>query len=108
MSGQAVFRANISNISQAEKCQVTTTSAHGFSTGQLVRITDLGPVGRKAVDRGMNRIDGQEYNIYVDSTTTFLLRDPISLEYVDSTNYVAYVSGGQATVEQTTFEYEGS
>ena len=55
----------------------------------------------------MDNLEGNEYKIYVDSTTTFLIRDAITLEYIDSINYVAYVTGGQATVEQQSFEYEG-
>lgn len=107
MSGQAVFRSNISAVSQAERCQITTTSAHSLSTGNHVRITDLGPVGTKATDRGMDQLDGKEFDIYVDSTTTFLLRDPISNQYIDSTDYVPYVSGGIVTKEQQSFDYEG-
>jgi hypothetical protein len=101
MTGQAEYRALISAVSQASKCQVTTTEAHGYSTGQNVRISDVGNM--MPTPRGMVQINGNEYLIEVDSTTTFLLKDPITQEYIDSTGYEAYVSGGRTKLENTTF-----
>ena len=57
----------------------------------------------KDINRGMVQIDGGLFLIFVDSTTTFLLRDPISMEYIDSTDYESYVSGGRVNLENTTF-----
>lgn len=86
----------ISSITQADPCVVTTSSAHGFQTGQLVRITDLG--SDMPTPRGMDQIDGKRYAITVLSTTTFSLQDPISGEDIDSSSYTAYVSGGNVTL----------
>ena len=43
--GPSSYRANISAVSAADPCVVTTSAVHGYSTGQIIRITDLGPVG---------------------------------------------------------------
>ena len=107
MSGQEAVRASISAVSKSDPCTITTASSHGLSTGNWVRITDLGPVGRKATDRGMDQLDGKEFIVYVTTTTDFYIRDPITMQYIDSTNYVTYVSGGQVTLEQQEFIYEG-
>jgi len=103
MSGQEEYRALISGVSNAAQCQVTTTEAHGYTTGQSVRITDIGNM--MPTQRGMVQIDGGNFVIFVDSVTTFLLRDPISMDYIDSTNYQTYVSGGRVNLENTTFLY---
>lgn len=104
MTGQAVQRANISAISNACPCSVTTDEDHGFSSGSQVRITDLN--GMIPVHRGMTQINNQRWQIVVTGDDTFTLKDPISLEDVDSTGYTAYVSGGSANVIATSFNYE--
>lgn len=108
MSGQAVVRADISAVTKAERCEITTSAVHGLSIGNYVRVTDLGNAGLLATDRGMDEIDTRRFDVYVTSTTTFLLRDPITKEYIDSTNYVTYVEGGMVTLEQQSFNYEGA
>lgn len=97
--GVTAYRASISAVSKADPCVVTTSAAHGYSTGQIVRITDLGDVGPNATDRGMNELDGNRYKIVVLTTTTFSLQDPVSGEDIDSTNYTTYVSGGNVVLE---------
>lgn len=97
--GVTAYRADISGVTAADPCVVTTSAAHGYSTGQIVRITDLGDVGPNATDRGMNQLDGNRYKIVVLSTTTFSLQDPVSGEDIDSSAYTAYVSGGRVVLE---------
>tara|TARA_R110002126_G_scaffold3502_8_gene20043 strand:- start:5303 stop:5623 length:321 start_codon:yes stop_codon:yes gene_type:complete len=101
MTGQAAYRALISAVTKALKCQVTTTAVHGYSTGQSVRISDIGNM--MPIKRGMVQINGGQFVIEVDSTTTFLLKDPITMEYIDSRNYQTYVSGGRTNLENTEF-----
>ncbi len=101
MAGQEAFRALISAVSKAIQCQVTTTVAHGYTTGQSIRITDLGSM--MPTKRGMVQINGGQFVIFADSTTTFLLRDPVTMDYIDSTDYQTYVSGGRVNLENTIF-----
>ncbi len=101
MAGQAAFRALISAVSKAIQCQVTTTEVHGYSTGDSIRITDIGNM--MPTKRGMVQINGDQFVIFVDSTTTFLLRDPVTMDYIDSTDYQTYVSGGRVNLENTIF-----
>jgi hypothetical protein len=95
--GVASSHSNISAISQADPCVVTTSAAHGLQTNQIIRITDLG--SEMPTARGMDELDGNRYRIVVLSTTTFSLKDPISDDAIDSSGFVAYVSGGQVTLE---------
>lgn len=103
MTGQTAYRALISAISQAEKCEVTTVDVHGYATGQHIRITDID--GMMPINRGMVQLNDGHFLIEVLSTTIFLLKDPITTEYIDSTNYEAYVSGGRVNLENTVFLY---
>jgi len=103
VTGQAAYRALISAVSKAVKCQVTTTDVHGYTTGQHVTLSDLGNV--MPYKRGMSQINGNEYLIEVDSTTTFLLKDPITQDYIDSTNYETYVSDGRTNLEPSIFKW---
>ena len=114
MSGQEARRQDISAISQAVQCQVTTAAVHGYSTGNLVRFTDLTTYykydsvtkPRTRTKRGMHPVNNNRYEIVVDSTTTFLLKDPISHDWIDSTDYPVYVDGGYCNFIATEFEYE--
>ena len=104
MSGQASVRSDISAITLADRCEVTTSDVHGLSTGNMIRITGLN--GMMPVDRGFPQINNSRYQVQVKSTTTFQLRDPITKEYIDSTGYTPYVEGGNVTLFQTNFIYE--
>lgn len=97
--GVSGYRALIAGVSQADPCVVTTSTAHGYQTGQIVRITDLGPVGEVATDRGMDELDGNRYRIIVLTSTTFSLQDVTTGEDIDSTSFVAWVSGGRVVLE---------
>ena len=103
MSGQAAYRALISAITQSEECEITTEEEHGYSTGQTVRITDLGDM--MPSPRGMVQLDGKLVEAIVTSTTTFKIKDPLTEEFIDSTGYETYVSGGRVNLEPFNFEW---
>jgi len=104
MSGQAVVRSDISAITLSERCEVTTSDVHGLSTGNMIRITGLN--GMIPVKRGFPQINNNRYQVQVISTTAFQLRDPITKEYIDSTGYTPYVTGGNINLFQTNYVYE--
>lgn len=104
MAGQTAFRALIFAVSKETQCKVTTTAVHGYSTGQSVRVSDLGNM--MPTKRGMVQINAKQFLIFVDSTTSFLLRDPVTMDYIDSTNYQTYVTGGRVNLENTIFLWE--
>ncbi|NHZ84368.1 MAG: hypothetical protein GWP19_00625 [Planctomycetia bacterium] len=68
----------ITGATQAVPC-VITAPAHGLSTGDTRRITDI---------VGMIELNDEDYKV------TVIDSDNISLEGVDSTAYTAYTSGG--------------
>lgn len=69
----------ISGITQANPAVVTTSTNHGFSTGDEVLIDNVA---------GMTEVNDNKYTVTVLSPTTF------ELDGVDSTSYTAYTSGG--------------
>lgn len=89
--GVTSYRTAITGITQADPCVVTAAS-HGLSSGMQVRITDLGP--QMPTARGMDQLNDNRFNITVINANTFSLQDPITDEDIDSTAYVAYVTGG--------------
>jgi len=89
--GVTDYRTSITGVSQADPCVVTAV-AHGMVTGWQVVITDLGPEMTTA--RGMDELVNKRYSITVLTDDTFSLQDVITGEDIDSTAYVAYVSGG--------------
>lgn len=93
--GVTAYRALISGVSKADPCVVTTTAAHGFQTDQQVRITDLGNVGPGITDRGMSQLNNNQYLITVINSTSFSLRDVITDEPIDSTDFTTWVAGGR-------------
>lgn len=95
---QASSHATISGITAADPC-VITHSTFTFQTNQVVRLTDLGPVGPGITSHGMGQLNNNRYRIVVLSATTFSLKDVITGEPIDSTAYTAYVSGGRITLE---------
>jgi len=72
---------SISDISQAANGIVTTTAAHGFTTGDVVYFSDV---------LGMTEINDTSFTITVTAPTTFTIG-------VDTTTYTAYISGGTIT-----------
>lgn len=105
MTGQISRRANISNISNALPCEVTTSAAHGYSTHDFVRLTDLN--GSMPVPRGEDPLNNYKFRIIVTSTTTFTLQDPITHDPIDSLLYTPYVEGGYCNLVEDTFYYHG-
>lgn len=69
----------VTGASQASPCSITTSGAHGLSTGNLVSLSNLG---------GMTTLNGRYYTITVTSPTTF------TLDGVDSSDFPPYTSGG--------------
>lgn len=104
MSGQIPVRAFISGISLAKRCEITIFEEDVFSTGNYVRLTDLD--GMMPVPRGMDQINNNLYLIEVTTSTTFLIKDPITHDYIDSTEFTPYVSGGRVNLDHKTFIYE--
>jgi len=98
--GATAYRATISGITAADPCVVTTSAAHGYITGDIVRLTQLGDAG--AVDYGMDELNNFRAKIVVLTTTTFSLQDPVSGEDIDSSAYQAYITGGEVNLETRT------
>lgn len=101
--GQLPDRAAIIGITNSLPCQVTTDGPHFFSNKVFVRLTDLN--GAMPVPRGEDELNNKKFRIIVDGDETFLLQDPTTFEYIDSSNYPPYVTGGSANLVQTTFIY---
>ena len=101
--GVAEYRTAITGVSQADPCVVTAV-AHGLTTGELVRITDLG--NEMPTARGMSEINGKRYRVVVLTADTFSLKDPITDEPIDSTSYEAYVIGGSVNLITRTLPYD--
>lgn len=95
--GVPSFRASINAISMVNPVAITTTSAHGYQTDQIVRITNLGNAG--AVNYGADQLNNNRYKITVTGATTFTLQDPITGEDIDGTGFTAYISGGSVNLE---------
>ena len=105
MSGQEVIRYDISGISNANPCVITTSVANEFVTGNFVRLTDMN--GSIPTLRGMDQINNKKFRIIVLSNTTCSLQDPITFEDINSTNYTPYIEGGSINLVQNEFIYSG-
>jgi hypothetical protein len=106
MSGQTEQRAGITNITNADPCVVTIDADISLSTGSFVRLTDLN--GSMPVPRGEDPINNKRFRVVLNSATEFKIQDPITHEYIDSTNYTPYVVGGSCNYIQKDFNYSGS
>jgi hypothetical protein len=90
-SAVADSHLTISGITQASPAVVTTSAAHGLSTGDRVIITKvLGMVE-------LNTPSRNPYVVTVLSSTTFSLQDIYGND-IDSSSFTAYTSGGQVNV----------
>jgi hypothetical protein len=87
---------SITGITQADPGVVTTGSAHGLATGDLVHIDGV---------VGMTEVNDQRFEVTVLTTTTFELQSTVG-EDIDTAGYTAYGSGG--TVYRTFFEVTNS
>lgn len=84
---------NVTAATQANPCQITTSPAHGYSTGDDVTFASVG---------GMTELNTGTYTITVLTSTTFTLNG------TDSTAFGAFTSGGTVTrVTTGTGGYEG-
>lgn len=101
--GQTPHRANILSITNAFPCVITTTEAHGYSTDDFIRLTDLN--GAMPDPRGSDPLNNYRWQITVTATDTFSLKHPVTHEPVDSTNFPPYVEGGYCNLIETNFQY---
>lgn len=101
--GQTPHRSDITAISNALPCAVTTTEEHGYSTGDFVRLTDLN--GAMPIPRGEDPLNNYRWEITVTGVDTFTLKYPVTHEPVDSTNFTPYVSGGYCNRIEDNFYY---
>jgi hypothetical protein len=81
----ANYNRTITNITQANPGVVTTSTAHGYFTGQAILHTAV---------VGMTEVNNQTYDIIVLSPTTYSI--------VDTTGFTAYSSAGTATTTYST------
>lgn len=105
MGGQTSHRADILSVSNANPCVVTTSAEHGYSTYDFVRLTDLN--GAMPTKRGVDPLNNYKFRIIVTGVDSFKLQNPITFEYIDSTNFTPYVEGGYCNLVENEFQYEG-
>lgn len=101
--GQTPHRAEITNITNADPCVVTTSEEHGYSTHDFVRLTNLN--GCMPIPHGSDPLNNYKFRIIVTGNNAFSLQDPITFKDVDSTNFTPYVSGGYCNLIETNFVY---
>jgi len=70
----------INAITQASPGKVTTTTDHGYSTGDLINIEDV---------EGMTELNGNFYTVTVVDGTNFTIGE-------DTTGYTAYTANGES------------
>jgi hypothetical protein len=90
---------NVSMVTAANPAVVTTSSPHGYISGDVVILSNL----YQTSSTGMQQIAGQPFVVTVLSTTTFSI--PVN---TSSSVYTAYNSGTatqQATVKQVLYPY---
>ena len=104
--GQLPHRAEMLSMSIGFPCIITTTEAHGYSTHDFIRITNLNGM-MPAPQNGADQLNGNKYRIIVTGDDTFKLQDPITFEDIDSTNFVPYVAGGAVNLVENTFYFYG-
>jgi len=69
----------ITAISQANPAEITTSTAHGLTTGDEITLVDI---------QGMTELNNKYFTITVTAPTTF------TLDGIDSTSYSAYTTAG--------------
>ena len=88
-SASGSLTASISGATQASPVVITTSADHGFTNGASVTITDV---------VGMTELNGNDYYVDVQTSTTFRLYSDAGLTTpVDGSAFTAYTSGGDAT-----------
>lgn len=101
--GQIPNRISISNITNSDPCQVTTSIPHGFQNMIFVRLTELN--GCVPIPFGEDQLNNLRFRIIVTGNTTFTLQDPITFKDIDSTTYPPYNNGGSCNAVPTNFIY---
>ena len=81
----------ISGATKANPVVITATS-HGYSNGDIVRITDVS---------GMTQLNGNSYKVANKTTNTFELTSPDDSSNINGTSYTTYISGGKANKKVT-------
>jgi hypothetical protein len=103
--GQLPHRAIILSVSIGYPCTITTTEAHGYSTHDFIRLTNLN--GMMPSPHGCDQLNNNRYRIIVTGDDTFKIQDPITFEDIDSTNFTPYVSGGNVNLIESTYFFYG-
>jgi len=109
MSGVVSYRSLLMTVLLQDPCVIETEEAHGYSTGDFVRITNIGycRVGGNATDFGAWQLNNNLYKIIVTGDQTFQLKDHITDKFINSTNFAPYVSHGQVNKVRHDFVYLG-
>lgn len=82
---------NISGVTLANPCEITTAAPHGYTTGDEVILQNIG---------GTSQLNSQiPYTITVTGASTF------TLDGIDSTNFYPYTSGGTSQKVAGTINY---
>jgi len=104
--GQLPHRAEILSVSLSDPCVITTTEAHGFSTFDFIRLTNLNGM-MPVPQHGADQLNNNRYRIIVIGDDAFKLQDPITFEDIDSTNFPPYTEGGKVNLVENTFFFYG-
>ncbi len=88
-NGSYVFdiERTITGVTKANPAVVTTSAAHGMTTGDEIEISTV---------VGMEEINGRRFIITSLSSTTFSIADQLTNTPVNSTAFTTYASGGAA------------
>lgn len=78
----------VTGASKANPCVITTSGAHGLTTGQEVQLSGIG---------GMTELNAKFYTVTVLTSTTFSLADVFG-NSINSTAFTTYTSGGVGNV----------
>ena len=104
--GQLAHRCDILSVSLSKICEIQTTTEHGYSSYQFVRLTNLGTT-MPPPQHGATQLDGDRYRIIVTDVDKFIIEDPTTFDYIDSTDYTPYTEGGYCNLIEQTFYYYG-
>lgn len=104
--GQLPHRAVMQSMSLANPCVITTVEAHGYTTHDFVRFSNLNGL-MPSPKHGADQLNANKYRIVVLSPTTFKIQNPITFKDIDSTNFPPYTSGGNINLVENTFFYYG-
>jgi len=104
--GQLPHRATLLSVSIGFPCIITTTMAHGYSTHDFIRLTNLNGM-MPIPQHGADQLNGNRYRIIVTGDDTFKIQDPITYQDIDSTNFPPYTTGGNVNLIEPTFYFYG-